>query len=64
MMTYEMKNFSKISIANDELIIEWDKGTGCATKIAFALSDIKAIGIDLKSEKGEDKIKQLKEALL
>lgn len=48
MMNYEMKNFSKISIVNDELLIEWDKGSGCATKMAFALSDINAIGIDLK----------------
>ena len=58
MMNYEMKNFSKISITNDELVIEWNKGSGCATKMAFALSDIKAIGIDLKpnlkSEENKD----------
>ena len=54
MMNYEMKNFSKISIANGELLIEWDKGSGCATKMAFALSDIKAIGIDLKPEENKD----------
>ena len=54
MMNYEMKNFSKISIVNDELVIEWDKGSGCATKMAFALSDIKAIGIDLKPEEKKD----------
>jgi len=54
MMNYEMKNFSKISIVNDELVIEWDKGGGCATKMAFALSDIKRIGIDLKSKEKEE----------
>ena len=53
-MNYEMKNFSKISIINDELLIEWNKGIGCATKMAFSLSDIKAIGIDLKSKENED----------
>ena len=54
MMNYEMKNFSKISITNNELLIEWDKGNGNATKIAFALSDIKAFGIDLKSKENKD----------
>lgn len=55
MMNYEMKNFSKISITNDELVIEWNKGSGGATKMAFALSDIKAIGIDLiKPEENKD----------
>lgn len=54
MMNYIMKNFSKISIANGELLIKWDKGSGCATKMAFALSDIKAIGIDLKPEDSKD----------
>lgn len=54
MMGYEMKNFSKISIENDELILEWEKGRGCATKLAFALSDIKAIGIDLKPKEEKD----------
>ena len=53
-MNYEMKNFSKISISNGELLIEWDKGGGGATKIAFALSDIKAIGIDLKTENKDE----------
>lgn len=54
MMDYEMKNFSKISIADGELLIEWDKGRGCATKMAFALSDIEAIGINLKSKENKD----------
>ena len=54
MMNYAMKGFSKISITNGELLIEWDKGTGCATKMAFALSDIKAIGIELKPEENKD----------
>lgn len=53
-MMYEMKNFSKISIINGELLIEWNAGTGCATKMAFALSDIKAIGIELKPEENKD----------
>lgn len=53
-MNWEMKNFSKISIANNELLIEWDKGSGGATKVAFALSDIKAIGIDLKPVESKD----------
>lgn len=47
-MNYEMKNFKKISIENNELIIEWEKGEACATKMAFALDDIEKIGIDLK----------------
>ena len=54
MMNYEMRNFSKISITNGELLIEWNKGSSCATKMAFALSDIKAIGIDLKPEEKKD----------
>ena len=53
-MNYEIKNFSKISIVNDKLLLEWDKGNGNATKIAFALSDIKAIGIDLKPMENKD----------
>lgn len=54
MMNYEMKNFSKIKVAKNELIIEWDKGTGGVTKLAFALSDIKAIGIDLKTKENKN----------
>ena len=56
MMEWEFKNFSKISIENDELILEWEKGRSCATKVAFALEDIAAIGLNLKkSVKKESK---------
>ena len=48
---YQLKNFKEIKIENSELILVWDKNSGCATEFRFALEDIESLGINLKPRK-------------